>query len=188
MFADNLVNLLDALTETSIYVIEEESLSLLYFNRRCASTGRERAAIGAKCYDVWPELCANCPLKALDGKSSNHIVCYDPILKTTVDITADRILWDDAIPAVVVTATPHRLDFQEEQGLRKIEQMYAKSLVTVFDECIIANLSEDYYVNCQKDVMWTGIPEQGNFDIENQNYARRVLHPDDMDTFNSWSD
>ncbi|MCA5963534.1 hypothetical protein LC724_28540 [Blautia sp. RD014234] len=41
--------------------------------------------------------------------------------------------------------------------------MYAQSLVTIFDECIIANLTGDYYMNCQKDAMWTDIPEQGNF-------------------------
>lgn len=50
---------------------------------------------------------------------SNHIVCYDPLLKTTVDVTANRIAWDGNIPAVVITATPHRLNFEEEQGLQK---------------------------------------------------------------------
>ena len=34
MPADNLTNLLDALTETSIYVIEEDTHRLLYINRR----------------------------------------------------------------------------------------------------------------------------------------------------------
>ena len=40
MTADNLINLLDALTETSIYVIEEDSHCLLYFNKRCQESGR----------------------------------------------------------------------------------------------------------------------------------------------------
>ncbi|MRN26896.1 hybrid sensor histidine kinase/response regulator, partial [Romboutsia ilealis] len=105
----------------------------------------------------------------------NHIVCYDPLLKTTVDVTASRILWDGDIKAVVVTAAPHRLNFEEEQGLEKIERMYAQSLVTVFDECIIANLTADYYVNCQKDMMWTSIPEQGSFGKENYRYAKAVM-------------
>lgn len=51
--------------------------------------------------------------------------------------------------------------------------MYAQSLVTVFDECIIANLTADYYVNCQKDIMWTDIPQQGNFGDENRKYAKK---------------
>ena len=54
MTAENLMNLLDSLTETSVYVIEEESRRLLYFNERCRNTGRGRAALGIRCDEVWP--------------------------------------------------------------------------------------------------------------------------------------
>ena len=184
MTAENLMNLLDSLTETSVYVIEEESHRLLYFNERCRNTGRGRAALGIRCDEVWPELCANCPLKMLGDRVSNHMVCYDPLLKLTVDVTANRINWEGRVPAVVITAAPHRLNFEEEQGFQKIRQMYASSLVTVFDECIIANLTRDYYVSCQTDVVWDDIPEQGNFGSENRKYAQKALHPDDLECFN----
>ena len=184
MTAENLMNLLDSLTETSVYVIEEESHRLLYFNERCRNTGRGRAALGIRCDEVWPELCANCPLKMLGDRVSNHMVCYDPLLKLTVDVTANRINWEGRVPAVVITAAPHRPNFEEEQGFQKIRQMYASSLVTVFDECIIANLTRDYYVSCQKDVVWDDIPEQGNFGSENRKYAQKALHPDDLECFN----
>ena len=184
MTAENLMNLLDSLTETSVYVIEEESHRLLYFNERCRNTGRGRAALGIRCDEVWPELCANCPLKMLGDRVSNHMVCYDPLLKLTVDVTANRINWEGRVPAVVITAAPHRLNVEEEQGFQKIRQMYASSLVTVFDECIIANLTRDYYVSCQKDVVWDDIPEQGNFGSENRKYAQKALHPDDLECFN----
>ena len=75
MTAENLMNLLDSLTETSVYVIEEESHRLLYFNERCRRTGRGRAALGVRCHEVWPELCARCPLNGLGDKGSNHMVC-----------------------------------------------------------------------------------------------------------------
>ena len=103
-----------------------------------------------------------------------------------MDATASRILWDGHIHAVVVTAAPHRLNLEDERGLEKIGQMYVQSLVTVFDECIIANLTADYYVNCQKDAMWTDIPEHGNFDTENRRYSRQVLHPDDLEQFEQY--
>ncbi|MCD7994916.1 MAG: hybrid sensor histidine kinase/response regulator, partial [Clostridia bacterium] len=183
MMAENLMNLLDSLTETSVYVIEEESHRLLYFNERCRNTGRGRAALGVCCHEVWPELCANCPLNGLGDSGSSHMVCYDPLLKLTVDVTANRINWEGRVPAVVITAAPHRLNFEEEQGFQKIRQMYASSLVTVFDECIIANLTRDYYVSCQKDVVWDDIPEQGNFGSENRKYAQKALHPDDLECF-----
>ena len=184
MSMDNLMNLLDSLRETSIYVIEEKSHRLLYVNRRCRETGRGRAVQGAKCHEIWPELCANCPVEAMGDSGSSHTVCYDPLLMTTVDVTADRINWDGRIPAVVVTSSPHRPSFEEKQWIQNIEQMYAQSLVTIFDECIIANLTGDYYMNCQKDAMWTDIPEQGNFEAENQKYSQKVLHPDDLELFN----
>ena len=168
MSADNLAALLDALTDMSVYVIEEETHKLLYFNERCRETGRGRAVTGAKCHDVWPEVCGCCPLESLGDRKSIHIVCPDPLLHTTVDVTASRIIWDGNIRAIVVTAAPHRLKLEEEQDMRNIQHMYAQSLVTVFDECIIANLTDDYYVNCQKDTLWTDIPEQGSFGVENR--------------------
>lgn len=183
MSADNLTNLLDALTETSVYVIEEESHRLLYFNRRCINMARGRAVLGAKCQEVWPELCLNCPLKAMKNGKSGHIVCFDPLQKAMVDLTANQIVWDGCIPAVVITSTPHRLNFEEEQEFGKIEQMYANSLAAIFDECIIANLTTDHYVNCQKDAIWTDIPQQGNFDSENRKSASKVVHPDDLEIF-----
>ena len=156
MTADNLTNLLDALTETSVYVIEEDSHCLLYFNRRCKETGRLTPEIGRPCHQVWPEHCDNCPLTALGHGQSSHILSYDPLLETTVDVTADRIIWDGHIPAVVITVTPHRMSLKEEQGLQRFSRIYAQSLVTVFGECIIANLTADYYVNC-----YTGMVSSG---------------------------
>ena len=186
MTADNLINLLDALTETSIYVIEEDSHCLLYFNKRCQESGRPSPEIGSLCHQVWPEHCDNCPLTALGHGQSSHILSYDPLLQTTVDVTANRITWDGHIPAVAITVTPHRMSLKEEQGLQRFSRIYAQSLVTVFGECIIANLTADYYVNCQKDAMWTDIPEHGNFDTENRRYSRQVLHPDDLEQFEQY--
>lgn len=183
MSMQDLGNLLDALAETSVYVIEESTHKILYFNKICGEMSKGRAAIGKKCHEIWPEVCGNCPLNGLEKQSFHRSVCYNPLQKTMVDLTANRIVWQETIPAVVLTVSPHQLNFEEEQGLRKIEQMYAQSLVTVFDECIIANLTSDYYVNCQKDMMWTEIPEQGNFGIENQNYAQKVIHPEDLQMF-----
>ena len=183
MAADNLANLLNALKESSIYVIEEDTHRLLYFNQRCQETGRGKVALGQKCHDVWPEFCRCCPLKTVNEDGSSHIMCYDSFLKKNIDLTADKILWEDHIPAVVVTATPHKLDSREEQSFRMIDKMYAQSLVTVFGECIIVNLTEDYYFNCQKDMMCTDIPQRGNFEAENYNYSKKIVHPDDLQDF-----
>ena len=54
MYEKNLNTLLDALTDTSVYVIEEETHKLLYFNQRCEDTGHGCARLGRKCSEVWP--------------------------------------------------------------------------------------------------------------------------------------
>ncbi len=33
----------------------------------------------------------------------------------------------------MIIITPHKLNYEEEQGLRQIEKIYSKSLVTVFN-------------------------------------------------------
>lgn len=70
-----------------------------------------------------------------------------------------------------------------QDDLRRFEQIYVKSLVTVFNECIIANLTEDYFVNCQSDELWTGLPLQGSFATANKKYAEITIHPDELDYF-----
>ena len=183
MYEKNLNTLLDALTDTSVYVIEEETHKLLYFNQRCEDTGHGCARLGRKCSEVWPRMCADCPIEAMGEKDSSHILRFDPELHSMVDMTASRILWDGHIRAVVLTSRPHSLNYKEEQGLDHVIRMYEQSLVTVFRECIIANLSADYYVNCQKDMLWTDIPQQGNFGSENRRYASKTIHPQDLDLF-----
>ncbi len=93
-----------------------------------------------------------------------------------VDIIANKTVWD-GIPTYVITITPHKLNYEETHAIEEIENMYSKSLVTVFKECIIANLSQDYYVNCQSDMQWTNIPKQGQFGRENRIYASKTIHP-----------
>lgn len=183
MAADNLAKLLNGLKETSIFVIEEDTHRLLYFNERCRETGHGKAALGQKCHEVWPELCQGCPLKSMNEDGSSHIAGYDSFLNKSMDITADRIMWDGNIPAVAVTATPRKPDFGGEQKLRKIDKIYAQSLVTVFGECIIVNLTADYYINCQKDMMCTDIPQRGDFAGQSRIYSKKIIHPDDMDAF-----
>ena len=51
MTAENLMNLLDSLTETSVYVIEEES-GVMKYGRNCAPTVPLRCW-GTECQTIW---------------------------------------------------------------------------------------------------------------------------------------
>lgn len=185
MSIDNLANLLDTFTETSIYVVEEKTHQLLYFNKRCQETSQGKAALGLKCNEVCRQMCLNCPLKNLKENSSYQTVSYNTLLKTAVDITVNRILWDNKIPAFAVTETIHHINSEEKQKYQIIEQVYAKSLITVFDECIIVNLTDNYYINYQKDMIWNNFAIHKNFASENRKYAEKNIHPDDLEKFNA---
>lgn len=182
MKKENLAIMLDSLEEIAVYVIEQDTHRILYYNKRIQDVNG-KVGLGKKCHEVFGENCSECPLLTIGDRRSSHVIHYRTSFGEVADVMANRTLWDGEIPAYVITVIPHKLEFEESQGLEQIERMYTKSLVTVFNECIIANLTQDYYVNCQKDRMWTQIPVRGRFAKENENYARRVLHPDDWEAF-----
>lgn len=184
MWEENLAAALDSLVELGVYIIKEDTHELLYYNRRVKEVSPQ-VQLGMRCHELWNGTCQDCPLKTIGAKNSSRSIHYDDPFGEVVDITADRTLWKGEIPAFIITVSPHKLNFEEEQGLEKIEKMYRQSLVTVFNECIIANLTEDFYVNCQKDTMWRDIPPRGHFSVENANYSRATVHPNDISEFDA---
>ncbi|MDO5601482.1 MAG: ATP-binding protein [Oscillospiraceae bacterium] len=182
MSEKNLKQLLDTLAETAVYVIREDTHALLYFNRRVKEVS-PNAALGVPCHEVWKNTCSDCPLLTIGDKPSNHTIHYNDPFGQVIDITADRILWDDHIPAFIITVSPHKMEYTEAQGMGKIGYLYSQSLITVFDEAVIVNLTEDYYVNCKGDNGCDGIPPRGRFEEENLVYSRSVIHPDDLTVF-----
>lgn len=182
MKKDNLSAVLDSLDQTGIYVVGEDTHKILYFNKWMEKR-TPGIKTGMKCHEVWREICPSCPLDSVGKNSSSHTVHYNTVFGDAVDISANKTVWDGDIPAFIITITPQVRRYDEVLGGQRIGEMYARSLVTVFNECVIANLTTDYYVNCQKDMMWTEIPESGNFSSENLRYAEITVHPDDLYEF-----
>lgn len=178
----NLLQILDSLDDTGVYVIEKATRTLLYYNQT-VKVIRPDIALGMTCEQVWGGICNDCPLPSDDASCPRRIFRYSEIMGQMVSVSAGEMRWDDTTPAYVVTVTPHKWGAEEKQGLEQIEKMYTQSLVTVFGECIIANLTRDFYVNCQKDMLWTDIPERGQFGIENKKYSVKTIHPDDWRDF-----
>lgn len=185
MKKENLAIMLDSLEEIAVYVIEQDTHRILYYNKRVQDVNGN-VGLGKICHEVFRENCSECPLLTIGDRRSSHVIHYRTSFGEVADVMANRTLWDGEIPAYVITVIPHKLEFEESQGLEQIDRMYTKSLVTVFNECIIANLTQDYYVNCQKDRMWTQIPVRGRFAKENEHYARMMLHPDDWEAFSQF--
>lgn len=182
MHNDNLAAMLDSLVETGVYVIEQNTHRFLYYNKRVKEAG-PGVELGKKCYEVWKGSCDQCPLIDIGDKAYNHTInCHDPF-GDVVDIIANKVLWNGTTPAYVIIVTPHKLGSKDEETILKIDRMYRQSLVTVFNECVIANLTTNYFVNCQKDGLSTDIPERGMFDRENENRSRMMIHPEDLTSY-----
>lgn len=99
-------NMLNAMQKTGVYVIREDNHELLYFNRRVREVTPD-VEVGRACHDFWSSSCANCPLLAMRDKLESRSVSYDHPFGGAVDIVATRILWEEHIPAFVITITPH---------------------------------------------------------------------------------
>lgn len=175
-------SILDSFSETGIYVITQDTHEILYYNRRVQEIA-PHIKIGAVCHDIWEGSCENCPLKLIGEKSTQHVISYDDPFGKMVDIIATRMMWGGNIPAFVVSVVPHKLNPHEEKGLEQLGQLYSKSMETLFAECVIVNLTQDFYVNIYMDGMWKELPVRGAFSEENISYGKNVMHPEDYGLF-----
>lgn len=72
-----------------------------------------------------------------------------------------------------------------EKELDHIRKMYSRSMATVFNECVIVNLTKDYYVNYQKGSLFEKHPKWKSFSYVQEHYGRLKIHPEDMPLFSS---
>lgn len=98
--------ILDALDMTGIYVIREDNHEILYYNKRVKDVA-PNIRLGMVCHEVWAGTCGNCPLLGIGNKKTNCSINYDDPFGKAVDITASRIVWEDTIPAFVISVSPH---------------------------------------------------------------------------------
>ena len=122
---DSLKTILNHLLDTAVYVIRQDSHGILYFNDR-VKTVTPDIALGQVCHDVWEGSCENCPLKTMDGKQSNTTLSFDDPFGEVVSITATEMMWEEDIPAYVISVTP-QVKTKKEQEL----ELACKQLVGV---------------------------------------------------------
>ena len=119
--------ILDAMQETGVYVIREDDHRILYLNERVRRI-TPSAKLGMVCHLLWPASCSCCPLLTIGDRQESRSVCYNSPFGQAVDIVASRILWEEDIPAFVITLTPH----MEASGY-------------IYQQLVRANLTKDTY-------------------------------------------
>ncbi|MCM1162132.1 MAG: ATP-binding protein [Roseburia sp.] len=102
----NYEKILDAMQMTGIYVVREDNHEILYYNKQMKEVSPNTQA-GKICHEVWGGSCANCPLLTIGDNDESRSISYDDFFGRVMDIAATRMLWEDRIPAFMITVTPH---------------------------------------------------------------------------------
>ncbi len=106
MDSRNYEKILDAMQMTGVYVIREDNHEILYYNRQMKEVSPNTQK-GKKCHEVWSGSCANCPLMTIGDRQENRCINFDDSFGRVMDISAARIMWEDTVPAFMITVTPH---------------------------------------------------------------------------------
>lgn len=135
----NYEKILDAMQMTGVYVIREDDHRILYHNKHIQEV-MPYIRPGMVCHEVWTGSCDACPLLTIGERQESRSIKFDTPFGRVVDTVASRILWEDSIPAFVITVTPH---------------MEAASFT--YHKILRANLTKDHY-----DIVKNIFPEDSN--------------------------
>lgn len=156
---------LDVMPNPGIYVIQEEDHKLLYFNKRVKDVSPE-VRLGVACHDVWHASCSSCPLLIIGERKQSQVVSYNPLYGGIVDIAAARTMWEDHIPAFVVSVMP-RMDTSGYM-YRKIFHVDIHK-----DTCDVLKSDAEGWQ-----------PGKGGFSGELEQFARSgAVYPEDIERF-----
>ena len=90
-------------------MVREDNHEILYLNRRIKELAPHMRE-GMTCDRMWANSCLNCPLLNIGDRQESQSINNDNLLGT-VDMEARRMLWEDEIPAFMITLTPHLDEF-----------------------------------------------------------------------------
>lgn len=159
--------ILNAMPETSVYVVGAEDHCILYMNDHARSVS-PNAREGIAFHDVWRGSHSYCPLLSLRGEQqSGRVVSYHEDYGGLVDITTARLQWENGKPAMVVTATPRA----DTSGYTYRKILYV-DLDT--DRCIVLKSAPDMLLSL----------EDGSMSKQLEKFARSgAVHPGDVERF-----
>lgn len=104
----------DSIASLGIYVIRRDDFTLLYYNKKMKIMEPDMQ-LGKSCCGTG-ERCKKCPVLTMHGASSENLtIDYNEKWHGFVERTADEYLWEDTIPAYIITVVPqiHAPDIQE---------------------------------------------------------------------------
>lgn len=161
--------ILDAMPETAVYVIREDNHGILYYNKRVHTVSPE-VQTGMTCHEVWTGSCVNCPLLTIANRQEGRSISYNPTFGGVVDMVATRTMWQDTIPAFVVTVTPR---------LETAGYIYRKILRVDLER-------ENYDILKLEPDAWLTGDNTTEFFWQLERLAENAVHPEDRERFLSF--
>ncbi|MCI8550306.1 MAG: response regulator [Lachnospiraceae bacterium] len=163
--------ILQAVPATGVFIIREDNHEILYYNERVREAS-PHVHKGMACHELGDHSCANCPLLTIGERETNQSISYNNAFGEIVDITAVRTMWEDRIPAFIITVAPH---------VQAINYTYYKILrinLTQDSYEVVKMRPEDRGIGYGKDTFsgWLG-----------QFIYSGDIHPDDMNSFISFT-
>lgn len=98
--------ILDSMQLTGVYVIREDNHQILYFNKHMKEIAPD-IETGTVCHELWAGSCTNCPILHIGERKQNRSVSFDAPFGKMVDIAATKVQWEDDVPAIVLSISPH---------------------------------------------------------------------------------
>ncbi len=163
--------ILRAVPTTGVFIIREDNHQILYFNKRVKEIS-PHIRTGMPCHELGSHSCANCPLLTIGDRPENQTLCYNNPFGEMVDITAVRTMWEETIPAFIITVAPH---------MQYISQAYHKILRV--------NLTKDHYelIKTRPEDRAIGYGTDSFSSWLGQFIYDGGIHPDDMNHFISFT-
>ncbi|MFG6332877.1 MAG: response regulator [Lachnospiraceae bacterium] len=163
--------ILNAIPTTGIFVIREDNHEILYYNRRVREIS-PHVRLGMPCHEMGNHSCVNCPLLTIGVSQEHQTLCYNTPFGEMVDITAVRTLWEQKVPAFIITVAPH---------IQMISHTYHKILRV--------NLTKDQYeiVKIRPEDRAIGYGTDTFSSWLGQFIYNGDIHPDDMNNFISFT-
>lgn len=163
--------IIHAIPNTGIFIIREDNHEILYYNEQIQKVS-PHVRTGIPCQELGSHSCANCPLLTIGDRAEIQTLSYNHPFGEMVDITAVRTLWEQKIPAFIITVTPH---------IQTISHTYHKILRV--------NLTRDRYetVKTRPEDRAIGYGTDSFSSWLGQFIYNGGIHPDDMNSFISFT-
>ena len=117
--------LLSALPGVGLCVIKKQNHELLFFNDVMKEM-TPHIAEGMLCHELWTSHCASCPLIMASRDKVSASTTRSDTFGCSVRLTAREVLWDNSIPAFLVTLIPLSNSHDDDGSLNENIKLWKK--------------------------------------------------------------